>query len=104
MYAPYNAVTGNPYQGGNVAKLLEGALKLNVLHEPRWCTFLQAKQLGGKVKKGSKGIKLVWAKPDERTKEERIQDLQTGEHSHKEKEKAVKGFTVFNFSQIEWSK
>ncbi len=85
-YEPYNGITKEPYTGmKNIQFLIAGAYKINALNEPRWCTFLQAQQNGGRVKKGEHGVKLIYAKSEE-------------------EKKFFKGFTVFNFSQIEWSK
>lgn len=95
-YEPYNPITKTIYQGANVVRLYDGAMKLNALHEKRWCTFLQAKQLGGNVKKGSKGVKLVYVNPDGTVKIENEEQVK--------KTTTIKGFTVFNFTQIEWNK
>jgi antirestriction protein ArdC len=53
----YNKVTGLEYQGRNQGKLT--AEKGNKgFTSDAWVTFLQAKALGLKVKKGSKGIHI----------------------------------------------
>ena len=46
---PYNKTTGLEYQGYNVNFLLMAGFK-----SPEWATFLQWKQAGYKVNKGSK--------------------------------------------------
>jgi putative DNA primase/helicase len=48
---PINALTGKPYRGWNSVYL---SFK-NTGDDPRWCTYKQASELGGQVKKGSKG-------------------------------------------------
>lgn len=49
-YKPFNAITGKPYNGGNISVLTSAAKSLNQLGDPRWLTFLQAKELGTHVK------------------------------------------------------
>lgn len=48
---PTNALTGKPYRGWNSVYLS----MMQKGDDPRWATFKQAKELGGQVKKGSKG-------------------------------------------------
>ena len=58
MYTPYNAITGECYNGSNIIALSKSANKMKCLNDPRWLTFLQAKQLGLRVKKGEHGTKI----------------------------------------------
>ena len=84
---PRNFSTGNPYHGINV--FLLGSLRYT---SPFFLTFLQAKELGGHVRKGEKGSLVI--KYGTYTKEAE------GEASD-EQRKYLKGYTVFHASQIE---
>ena len=84
---PRNFSTGKPYHGINV--FLLGSLRYT---SPYFLTFLQAKDLGGYVRKGEKGSLVI--KYGTYTKEVE------GEASE-EKRKYLKGYTVFHASQIE---
>jgi antirestriction protein ArdC len=81
-----NHVTGVEYTNGNSAQLSDIQTK-NGYKASEWLTFLQAKEKGLMIKKGSKGVRLV-----------RVFDTDKGELG-KEK-KAVKAFTVFNIEQL----
>jgi len=52
-----NKLTGKPYNGKNQAEL-ENARINNEYKSEEWVTFLQAKELGLKIKKGSKGVSI----------------------------------------------
>lgn len=91
-YVPYNASTGKAYQEGNVLILTLRATELNGLNDPRWLTFLQAKELGFHVKKGAKSAKIAFCTV------KIVKDEETG----KDKEhKVIKHYNVFHASQIE---
>ena len=45
MQPPTNAVTGKPYAGKNVARLLEAA-RAHGWSDPRFLTYIQAKSIG----------------------------------------------------------
>ena len=94
-YTPYNAVSGKPYQGQNVATLTIAAAKLHGVNDPRWLTFLQAKELGYKVKKGEHGTQIEKWKFDEVETE--------NENGEKTSKKSVlrRFYTVFHASQVE---
>ena len=58
---PKNALTGNPYRGGN-------RMYLSLVQpddDPRWCTYRQAQQLGAQVKQGSQGTRVQYWRFDE---------------------------------------
>lgn len=85
---------GQPYKGVNVLMLWMAA-ELQGFAAPIWMTFHQAKELGGGVKKGSKGSLVVYA--------DRIRKTATGDDGE-ETERDIyfmKGYTVFNVEQIE---
>lgn len=58
---PMNPTTGARYQGVN--KLLLSMVSLQRGYsDPRWCTFLQAKNHGWSIRKGAKGVQVeYWA-------------------------------------------
>ncbi|RZP95258.1 ArdC-like ssDNA-binding domain-containing protein [Vibrio vulnificus] len=61
---PINASTHQPYQGMNIMLLWMSAAKRN-FSSPYWLTFKQAKELGGKVRKGRKAprsFSIPWCK------------------------------------------
>ena len=98
-YTPINAVTRKAYNGGNVIALTKAARELGVLSDPRWLTFLQAKALGLKVKKGSRGTKIDFWKAVEESSAK-------SEHSvsevHESKTRLMRKFyIVFHASQVE---
>ena len=88
---PINASTHQPYQGMNIMLLWMSAAERN-FSSPYWLTFKQAKDLGGKVRKGEKGTtiffySMVQKKGVENEKEEVYPMLKT--------------YTVFNLDQID---
>ena len=88
---PRNYSSGRRYQGINV--FLLGSLRYT---SPFFLTFLQAKELGGHVRKGEKGSLVI--KYGTYTKES---DSATGSEASEEQRKYLKGYTVFHASQIE---
>lgn len=85
---------GQPYKGVNVLMLWMSA-EMQGFAAPIWMTFNQSKELGGHVKKGSKGSLVVYA--------DRLHKTETGEDGE-ELERDIyfmKGYTVFNVDQIE---
>ena len=78
-----NYITRKPYRGINPMLLPYGG---------EYLTFLQAKELGGHVKKGEKGNMVVFFKPLE------VDDTKTGD---KKTIPFLKYSTVFHLSQIE---
>lgn len=88
---PRNFSTGRRYQGMNV--FLLGTLRFT---SPYFLTFIQAKELGGHVRKGEKGHLVIkygtYTKHDDDA-------AAAGEES--ETRRFLKGYTLFNASQIE---
>ncbi|MET1756473.1 zincin-like metallopeptidase domain-containing protein [Novosphingobium sp. RD2P27] len=82
---------GIPYRGINILSLWASAMRRGFA-SPYWLTFKQALELGGNVKKGSKGTTVVYANKlvikDEETDDERRIPF-------------LKRYTVFNAEQIE---
>lgn len=94
LQTPYR-INGEPYRGINVL-LLWLAYQQKGLRGRTWMTFKQALDLGGAVRKGEKGTKIVFFKKLDITD----QDEQTGE----EIERSVpmlRTYTVFNVDQID---
>jgi antirestriction protein ArdC len=90
---PRNFATGRQYQGINVWLL--GSLRYT---SPYFLTFLQAKELGGHVRKGERGSLVV--KYGTYQKQEDEAPAQ-GADEEAETRGYLKGYTVFHASQIE---
>ena len=82
-----NALTNRPYSGENADILMSSGFE-----DPRFLTFAQARRLGRRIKKGSKGIGL-----------RRIVEVtkQNPKTNRLEKVKRPRFFTVFNWTQTE---
>lgn len=84
--SPMNAISKKPYRGINFLMLATAEYA-----DPRYVTFLQAKELGGSIKQGAKGYPVVkWHFP---TEEDRRKNPNARPWA--------KGFTVFNVEQCE---
>ncbi|MEE4450529.1 ArdC family protein [Novosphingobium resinovorum] len=94
---PRNALTGRNYSGVNVLLLWSAAIDGGHASQS-WLTFRQALEAGGNVRKGERGITVVYA--DRFIPEaEKTRAIASGEDA-----KAVpflKRFTVFNVAQCE---
>lgn len=88
---PINYKTKAIYNGANIISLWLSANK-NGFKNNFWLTYNQAKELGGNVKKGSKGTHIIFYKPLT------IEDKDTGEEKNIP---ILKWSTVFNIDQIE---
>ena len=87
---PFNASSGKAYRGINVA----------LLYAPQyassgWMTFNQAKTLGGHVRKGERGSKIVFFKPFV------VRDKNSTDEEATRTIPLLREFTVFNVEQIE---
>lgn len=82
---PVNAKTGHQYQGKNAAFLAMAGFK-----SLEWATFLQWKEMGFTVIKGSKSQKIM-----------KIIDI---EKDDKKKEHSVRTYSVFNKDQVKKAK
>lgn len=89
---PKNYVSGKPYQGINLLMtLFSGFEGLN------WLTYKQAEELGGNVKKGSKGTPIIfWQKSSYKTGEKNANGEDLLKSSF-----ILKSYTIFNEEQIE---
>jgi len=94
---PKNASTGRCYSGINVL-ILWGAVIQHGFPAQTWLTFRQALSLGGAVRKGERGVTVVYADrfiPDDEKKRAR----DTGEDP--QTIPFLKRFTVFNTAQCD---
>ena len=91
---PGNFDSGKCYQGINVWMLAMAGYV-----SPWFLTYLQAQKLGGQVRKGEKGQLVV--KVGSFEKKARGENTLKGEEEKIERGKYLKGYTVFNSSQIE---
>lgn len=91
MQPQYNHITNKAYQGGNQVALMEAKEEFKFVSDS-WLTFLQAKSIGRKIKKGSKGIAI------RRISEVEVKDKK-GEVSTELK--PMGGARVFNYDQTE---
>jgi antirestriction protein ArdC len=87
---PANLVTKKPYRGINVF-----LLALQGYGSQFWLTFNQAKQLGGNVRKGEHGTKIVFWKFDTYEKEAEGGEIEERKFAF------LRYFTVFNLEQTE---
>ncbi len=87
---PVNLISKKPYRGINVF-----LLALQGYGSQYWLTFNQAKQLGGNVRRGEHGTKIVFWKFD--TFESETADGETEER----KSAFLRYYTVFNLEQTE---
>ncbi|HUD51203.1 MULTISPECIES: ArdC family protein [Alphaproteobacteria] len=94
---PRNAATGNAYSGINILILWSAVIERGFAAQ-NWLTFRQALSLGGHVRKGEKGVALVYA--DRFTpKAERERAAAEGEEARSVP--FLKRFTVFNVAQCD---
>lgn len=85
--APRNLTSGKTYSGINVFILLSARFQ-----SPYWLTFKQATEKGGTVRKGEKGLPIVFWSTTEK------EDDKTGEIK---KTGFLRYYTVFNITQID---
>ena len=104
---PRNGTTGRAYRGGNALALLEVAADEGYASNV-WLTFNQARELGGKVRKGSSGVQCRYygqAKAGAESSPDAVQ----GEGAGTDSTESAKGsrpvggrpFYVFNVAQID---
>jgi antirestriction protein ArdC len=113
---PYNAKTGNRYNGVNIAYLMVSSIKQG-FSDPRWMTYKQAQEEGYQVRQGEHGTRIEFYTEYDPSKtkkganilDRKIQEMMDSGLSRDEIDKAledqkifiVKTYTVFNASQIE---
>lgn len=89
MQLQYNATTKTPYEGRNQAVLL-AAKEESKFNSDQWITFLQAKDNGLMIKRGSHGIGIV-----------KFVEVEVERDGKLEVEHAPKYYKVFNLDQTE---
>ncbi|QPI71954.1 ArdC family protein [Sphingobium sp. Cam5-1] len=94
---PRNALTGRSYSGVNVL-LLWGEVIEHGWPSQSWLTFRQALEAGGSVRKGERGVTVVYA--DRFTPEEE-RERASREGGDPKAVPFLKRFTVFNAAQCE---
>ena len=94
-HMPHNANTGRQYNGVNVLLLWMAAASKGYSSQS-WVTFKQAKELGGHVRKGEHGERVVFWRFLDKIKK----DAATGEE-HNERIPLLRAYTVFNVEQCE---
>jgi antirestriction protein ArdC len=89
---PYNPVTKNIYNGVNFfyLSLIQSTGEFGASNE--WLTYKQAQNLGAQVRKGAKGVNVIFYKPLE------VKDKATGDTK---KIPMLKAYTVFNRDMID---
>jgi antirestriction protein ArdC len=87
---------GTNYQGINILLLWSQSMARGYAN-PYWMTFKQALELGGNVKKGEKGTRIVYAGPISPKDEE----SKPSEGEARKNIMFLKKYTVFNVAQIE---
>ena len=85
---------GEPYHGVNVLTLWVRAARCGYAR-PVWMTFRQALALGGAVRKGEKGVPVVYAAPAA------AGDDRDGQPEARRTGRFLKRYIVFNLDQIE---
>jgi len=86
---PRNLLSGHPYRGINVWILTSSGYA-----SPYWLTLRQANELGGHVRRGEKGMPVVFWKFGTR-------EVQDGEETIEKKSVLCRYYTVFNIKQCE---
>ena len=93
---PRNFSTGKLYSGINV--FLLGSQEFQ---SPHFLTFIQAKELGGHVRKGEKGFPIIKVGTWNKEVDGGAESAAGGGEAASEKRKFLKLYTVFNACQIE---
>src|SRR5579884_3334242 len=86
---PRNLVSGYEYRGINTWILLSSGYA-----SPYWLTFRQAKELGGRIRKGEKGFPVVFWKFGSR-------EVQDGDEVVQKSTVLCRYYTCFNIAQCE---
>lgn len=92
---PCNALSGQPYRGTNIVSLWAAATNAG-FSSNRWGTYLQWTQLGAQVRKGARGVTVVFWK----TASDREADQQ-GDDRDGERRFIARAARVFNADQVD---
>jgi antirestriction protein ArdC len=94
---PRNALTARPYSGINVL-ILWGAVIEHGFSTQSWLTYRQAQEAGGCVRKGERGVTVVYA---DRFTSDAERDRAERDGDDPKAVPFLKRFTVFNVAQCE---
>ena len=89
---PKNLLSQKPYRGVNIWLLVSQPYT-----SPYWLTFVQAQEIGGRVRSGEKGTPVIFWKRQEETQEEEIGQGVEG----KRRAPLLRYYTIFNIDQCE---
>jgi len=99
-----NAVTDRPYRGLNIL-LLNLVVMMKGFADPRWLTFRNAEKLGGTIRKGEKGVQVIfWKFLPAREQREDDGMIPDREETGSKEQKVIpfaRAYTVFNVEQCE---
>ena len=90
LVAPHNALSGRMYSGRNIIRLALIAQAAGY-EDPRWATFKQITDMGGKVRKDEKGTGILFFKEDETINPD----------GEKDSRRALRYYHVFNIEQTD---
>ena len=96
--APFNPTTGKAYRGIN-SLLLSMDARLYETGDPRYVTFIQAKEAGWSVRKGEKALPIIFYKPLEVT--DRRSDATEDDSPATRMIGMLRSYSVFHASQID---
>lgn len=100
IFCFHNPVSNAVYRGANVLRLYLASEAIGY-RDNRWMTFKQAQQMGYKVKKGAKGIRLEKYIFTKQVEQENKDTGQMEKITVRLKRPMVNTFVVFNGEQIE---
>lgn len=97
-----NALTNRPYRGLNTI-LLNLVAMLQGFVDPRWLTFRNAEKLGGSIRKGEKGVHVIFWKflPLRAESDPPDFDPEPEENRQQKVIPFARAYTVFNVEQCE---
>jgi antirestriction protein ArdC len=97
---PANLSTGRRYRGVNVM-LLNLRQMASGYPTSRWMTFQQALSVGGRVRKGEHGTRIVFFKLLERDNDSGVGPMAANDEPSRRVVPLLRSFTVFNEAQID---
>lgn len=98
LQAPTNGKTHELYNGANVLRL-EIARYQGGWYKSEWYTYLQAKEMGGQVRKGEHGTPII--RPVSWVKEADAKAAEA-ENGTPTTRRGIRSYYVFNVQQIVW--
>ncbi|MFD0766111.1 ArdC family protein [Mucilaginibacter lutimaris] len=98
---PSNVTTGIAYRGWNVFWLNFNTM-IKDYETPQYLTFKQALNLGGNIRKGEKGVKIIyWAAIELKQQNHESQLVDNKDETSNRQRMVPKVYTVFNIAQVE---